>query len=140
MVFQKVFLFYHIENRQGLQLPEVRPSILIHRFQLIIPALGQQAAYRNVHEVLLLFLGKFGLDISKLLYPYEEQNGFHIGFLSKPLHQPGFEIPPAALQIILYLHTAKIRKTAARYELQAASGYGGVRVRPSGAPAYPLFL
>ena len=62
-----------------------------------------------MHQVLFLFLGEFSANIPEFLDPDQEQDGFHIGLFAKSLYQPGFQVPPSGLEVILrLLHPAKI--------------------------------
>ena len=101
MILQKILLFSRIEFWQYFELPEMRPAILVVSLQFIVTTLGQQAAYGNMHQVLFLFFGEFLPYIPEFLDPYQEQNGFHVRFLAKALHQFRFQVPPANLQVIL---------------------------------------
>lgn len=111
MIFQEILLLRHGHFRKGLQLPEMRPAILIYALQLIITALTKKGADGNMHKVLLLLFREFIPQVSKLLDANEEKNSFHIGLFPEPFHEPGFQVPPSRLQIILrLLHGAKVRK------------------------------
>lgn len=79
----------------------MRPAIGVFTFQFIVSALAKKAADRHMHEVLFLFFGKIFPDLAKFLDTDEEQDGFQVGFLPKPLYQLGFEGPPAGLEIVL---------------------------------------
>lgn len=67
MIFQEIFLFNGIHLRHGLQLAEMRPAIIIRAFRLIIAAGRQQAADGDMHQVLLLLLGKFFFQLPGFL-------------------------------------------------------------------------
>ena len=110
MIFQEILLFKTFHIRHWFKLFEMRPAIFIFSFQLVVTALRKQAANGNMHEVLLLFLGELIPELSKFLYAYQEKDGFHIGFFTKPFHQPGFKVPPALLQIIFCKHLNKDKK------------------------------
>ena len=109
MIFHEVFLFAEVHFRKGLELPEMRPAVLIHGLQFIISALPEQGTYGDMHEVLFLFFGEFLPDIPEFLDSDEEQNGLHVGLFPKSFYQAGFQVPPPRLQVILrLLHLAKI--------------------------------
>lgn len=109
MVFEEILLFGDVHLRQGLQLFEMRPSLLVYTFQFVIAALTKKRTHRNVHEILLFFFCKFLPDVAKLLYADKEKDRFHIGFLTKSFHQGCFKVPPPGLQIILsVLHNVKV--------------------------------
>src|ERR1700750_774571 len=86
----------------------MRPSFFIFFFQLIITTCRKQAANSYMHQVLLLFLGKFFTYVAKFLYADQKKNGFHVGLLAKAFYQFCFKVPPALLKIITNKHAAKI--------------------------------
>jgi seryl-tRNA synthetase len=88
----------------------MRPPLFIHHLQLVITTGGKQTAYRYMHQILFLFLGKLCLEIAHFLYADQEKNRFHIRFFSEPGHQLFFQRPPPALDIIFHVHPAKITR------------------------------
>ena len=97
MVLEELFLLDHIHHRQRFQLSEMRPAFTVSALHFVITTLGEQAANRQVHQVLLLFFGEFGLDLPEFLDAYQEQNGFHIGLFAKALNEFSFQLPPPGL-------------------------------------------
>jgi hypothetical protein len=63
-----------------------------------------------MHQVLLLFFGKFFPDITQFLDADEEQDTFHIRLFTKALQQLLFQLPPPALQVVTEIHAAKMEK------------------------------
>ena len=49
MILHKILLLHKVHYRQGFQLFEMRPAIIINFFQLIITALRKKAANSHMH-------------------------------------------------------------------------------------------
>src|ERR1041385_7481390 len=89
----------------------MRPSLFVNFFKFVVATLGKQTTNGYVHQVLLLFLGKFFTYLAKLLYTDQEQDGFEVRFFSKSAHQFRFKVPPTLLEVIVYKHSDKDKRS-----------------------------
>lgn len=94
MLAEQVLLRKHICVRQRfLRLP-VRPAVLISGDKCIVSAGGEQAAHGDVHEIDLLFLAKLARAATEFSHTDKKQERLHGHGFSKPLSQPGVQLPP----------------------------------------------
>jgi len=110
MIFHKIFLFLKPGFRKGFKLAEMRPAFFVYTLQLVISAWIKQRTNGYMHEILLLLLGEFRAEVAHFLNTDQKKDGFHIRLLSKSFHQFFLQCPPSDLEVILYIHCAKITR------------------------------
>jgi hypothetical protein len=116
VVAEKMLLFWQMLFWQDFQLSEMWPAIFIVSIQPIVPAGRKHRTNRDVHEILLLFLGERLWTFSELLYPNQQQNAIHIGFNSPGFLQFDPQFQPTHRQIFFHmLHGAKVSNMPFRF-------------------------
>lgn len=109
MIFEEILLLKCMEFRNGFQLPEMRPALLIMAFEYIITALRQYGTYGNMHEILLFFLAEILFARAQFLYADKKKDAVHFGLDAVFLLEFDAEFQPSYLNVFCsVLHSTKI--------------------------------